>query len=906
MWLEDTAFWGKRSVMLLSNRKNSRTVLFAIPLVSLWLVALLLVTGSLITTIYVLATWLVGYCLMANWKRRCSTEATVAFTDNAHHEKSWRFFAHALDSFSQTIAILDSQANIVAFNSAWEQETRKYGFEDGNCGIGGQIGANYVDTILSPGTQCSIDAKRATQAVVTVLSGKQPECKLDYRCERNGKRFFELTVSRFEAEEGIYAVIVFENITLRKQAELQLAAQEQKLRSVYEGSSDAIMLLNQKGFIDCNSRTLEMFGISSREAFARLQPADLSPEFQKNGEPSLSFSQQLIEHAMRSGSARFEWLHQHSGGRLFPAEVFLTAFEYQGQPALQASVRDITQRKQAEEELKFLNAKLQADLAARIRAETSLRETTSYLDVYRKIVDHHAIVAETDCAGNIVQANDAFCKISGYSREEIIGQNHRLLNSGYHPKSMWQTMFCDAATKGFWHGEVCNRAKNGQLFWVDTTIAPLYNDQGAIRGYFAVRADISLLKQAQAAAEAASQAKSEFLANMSHEIRTPMTAILGYADLIAEECNDDADVANRLECIDTIKRNGEHLLSIINDILDLSKIEANKLIIEQIPFSPIQLVRDVVRLMEVKAQAKGISLRATLNGEFPSEVLSDPTRLRQILVNLVGNAVKFTEQGCVNINVTYLDSDSPQLCIAVEDSGIGMSTEQVAALFQPFGQADASTSRKFGGTGLGLNISKRLAEKLGGAIEVTSVLGSGSVFKLTIAAPKQSASATEENQSNNAEALNVAAQLAANSLNGTRILFAEDGPDNQRLISFHLKRAGATVTIAENGLIAAQLLFENGDLEQPLLMPCPFDLVISDMQMPVMDGYELVELLRARGFTKPILALTAHAMERDRERCLVLGCEAHLTKPINREELIGVCTKWTQQIRQATASCAAV
>ncbi len=714
---------------------------------------------------YLLTTIIVGYVLFARWSRFSEAKSVMrSMPSTAQQERSWRFFARALDSFSQTIAILDSHANIVAFNSAWEEETRKYDSEDGNCGISGRIGTNYVDAILSPGTQCSIDAKRATQAVVSVLSGAQSECKLDYRCERNGKRYFELTVSRFEAEEGVYAVIAFENITLRKQAE---------------------------------------------------------------------------------------------------------------------------------EELKFLNARLQADLAARVRAETSLRETTSYLDVYRKIVDHHAIVAETDCAGNIVQANDAFCRISGYSREEIIGQNHRLLNSGVHPKSMWKAMFRDAATNGFWHGEVCNRAKNGQLYWVDTTIAPLYNDQGNIRGYFAVRADISLLKQTQAAAEAASQAKSEFLANMSHEIRTPMTAILGYADLLAEACNSDSDISNRLECIDTIKRNGEHLLSIINDILDLSKIEANKLVLEQIPFSPIQLVNDVVRLMEVKAKAKGIALRAKLEGEFPREILSDPTRLRQILVNLVGNAVKFTEQGCVSIRVAYRDGEAPQLNLAVEDSGIGMSPEQVAGLFQAFEQADASTTRKFGGTGLGLNISKRLAEKLGGAIEVTSVLGLGSIFKVTIAAPKHTLAANEEVHSAKPEGLAIVRQSAPDPLKGIRILLAEDGPDNQRLISFHLRRAGATVTIAENGLIAAQLLCESGDIEQSLLIPPPFDLIVTDMQMPVMDGYELVTLLRAKDFPKPILALTAHAMERDREKCLQLGCQAHLTKPINEEELITACAQWS-------------
>ncbi len=890
--------------MLFSGRLRKRVYVRAFQLSCACLIGLLAIAGQWNAALVGTTVLAIGYVLS---DRTAAAIARTKMSDGdspiAENElEAWHFLACALDSFSQTVAILDSNAQIVAVNSAWARETMKYGVDDGNCGIGGKIGSNYVESILSPGTLCSIDAHRATQAVIQVLAGTQAECKLDYRCEREAKRFFELTVSRFEAGDDVYAVVAFENITRRKMAELTLAANEQKLRSVYEGASDAIMLLTKDGFFDCNSRTLEMFQVSSREAFAQLHPADLAPEFQMNGEPSRVQAEHYMSQAMRTGSARFEWMHCDLNGRVFPAEVYLTAFEYQGQPAMQASVRDITQRKQAEEELKYLNAKLHADLVARTRAENSLREATAYLDVYRKIVDHHAIVAETDCAGNIVQANEAFCKISGFTREELIGQNHRILNSGLHPKAMWQEMFRDAASKGFWHGEVCNRAKNGELYWVDTTIAPLYNEQGKIRGYFAVRADISMLKKTQAAAEAANLAKSEFLANMSHEIRTPMTAILGYADLLAEEIDGAGDTANKLQCIETIKRNGEHLLSIINDILDLSKIEANKLVIEQIPFSPIQLVSDVVRLMDVKAIAKGISLRAKFEGEFPPAVLSDPTRLRQILVNLVGNALKFTEQGSVNIRVQYSELEESQLCISVEDSGIGMSDEQVGRLFQAFGQADASTSRRFGGTGLGLSISKRLAEKLGGQISVTSNVGLGSVFKLNIVAPKCSAHALEEDGQTylsvrtSEELSNLAKPLA-----GVRILLAEDGLDNQRLIGFHLKRAGALVTIAENGLLANQLLCEGGDINQPLLEPPPFDLVISDMQMPVMDGYEAVAILRAKGFRRPILALTAHAMERDREKCIALGCDAHLTKPINKEELVSVCAHWSKANCQPSA-----
>jgi PAS domain S-box-containing protein len=808
------------------------------------------------------------------------------------------FLACALDSLPQAVAILDSQANIVAVNSAWRKETMSSEQEGGNCGIGGQIGSNYVQAIECSGMVCSIDARASSLAVTRVLSGEQEQCKMPYRCEREEQRFFELAISRFIVAGEAYAVIAFENVTTKKQAELALIGQTQKWQSVFDGSSDAIMLLDSNGFFACNSQTLRMFGVESCEEFIKFHFADFSPEFQPDGEPSCQAAQRRINAAFEQGSARFEWLHKDSSGRNFPAEVFLTAFEYQGKPALQASVRDISQRKHVEEELKFLNAKLQADLAARVRAENSLRETTSYLDVYRKIVDHHAIVAETDNAGNIIHANEAFCRISGYSQAELIGQNHRILNSGVHPKSMWKEMYRDAAIKGVWHGEICNRAKDGSLYWVDTTIAPLHDELGKIRGYFAVRADISMLKKTQAAAEAANLAKSEFLANMSHEIRTPMTAILGYADLLSDEA-EGKEVASRLECVETIKRNGEHLLSIINDILDLSKIEANKLLIEQIPFSPVQLVEDVIRLMDVKARAKGITLRASFSANVPGTVVSDPTRLRQVLVNLVGNAVKFSEQGCVRIRVGYSTSDVPRLQFDVEDSGIGMTEAHVGKLFHAFEQADASTSRKFGGTGLGLTISKRLVEMLDGKIAVTSTHGLGSIFSFNVVA----SSCTPPK-----ECLPAAIPLVQRTiiekkpkpLQGIRILFAEDGPDNQRLISFHLTRAGANVTIAGNGLIAGQLLCREQCLDQPLLDPLPFDILISDMQMPVMDGYELVELLRAKGVTMPILALTAHAMDGDREKCTKIGCDAHLSKPIDKNELIDACARWTENVAEAS------
>ena len=564
------------------------------------------------------------------------------------------------------------------------------------------------------------------------MSYRNSRSSFHYKCAQP-TRWIELTVTPFSGTGPQRLLIAHNDISVRKHAELMVSSNEEKLRCIYDASSDAILLLNEFGVVsECNARALQLVGASAFDEIVGRALWELSPPTQTTGENSETKFCEQVRLALATCENRFEWVFSSRNGYDFPTEVLLSAFTYQGKQVLQCTVRDTSQRKEAEVWLQALNEQLQNDLEARTRAERTLRETTSYLDVYRKIVDHHAIVAETDLKGTIVAVNDAFCRISGYSREELIGQNHRLLNSGVHSREMWGEMYKSVANGGFWHGEICNRDKSGQLYWVDTTIAPLYSDTGKIRGYFAIRSNITSLKAAQAQAEAASLTKSEFLANMSHEIRTPMTAILGYADLLAEYLKDERAAKHIRDYIDTIKRNGDHLLSIINDILDISKIEADKMTIEQIAVSPATVVREVLELMRVKTQAKGLRLDAFGKTAIPQSIQTDPTRLRQILVNLVGNAIKFTEVGSVEVSVFMHATQPYLLCFEIRDTGIGMTEAQMIKLFQAFEQADTSTTRRFGGTGLGLRISKRLATMLGGDIDVSSELGRGSRFQFSI------------------------------------------------------------------------------------------------------------------------------------------------------------------------------
>ena len=410
------------------------------------------------------------------------------------------------------------------------------------------------------------------------------------------------------------------------------------------------------------------------------------------------------------------------------------------------------------------------------------------------------------------------------------------------------------------------------------------------------------LEQLYDAAEVANRTKSEFLANMSHEIRTPMTAILGYADVLAGQVDDP----EQREAINIIRRNGDHLLMIINDILDLSKIEAGKLQLERRASSPAAIVADVVSLLRLRADGKGLTLKLEFAGPIPETICTDPARLRQILLNLVGNAIKFTASGSVRIVVRLTGGDTPQprMVYEVTDTGIGMSAEQVENLFQPFQQADASTSRNFGGTGLGLAISKRLAEFLGGDIVVASRPGQGSTFVLTFDPGPLAGVALLEHPSEaiSAPPAGSASERPQPRLKG-RILLAEDGTDNQRFISFLLTKAGAEVTTVENGRQAMEMA-----LAAPSVPASPdggspraFDVILMDMQMPVMDGYEATRRLRAEGYAGPIIALTAHAMAEDRRKCLEAGCDDYATKPIDRETLVNMIAQLLQgQDRPAT------
>ncbi|MDX2118988.1 MAG: PAS domain S-box protein [Planctomycetota bacterium] len=477
--------------------------------------------------------------------------------------------------------------------------------------------------------------------------------------------------------------------------------------------------------------------------------------------------------------------------------------------------------------------------------------------------------------------------------------------------------------------EVWRPAGSREERHVQWEVRPWVDEAGGVRCSLMSCVDTTADRQREAelqrlreVAEQANRAKTAFLANMSHEIRTPLTAILGYADLLEDDGDLDLAPDSRLEKIATIRRAGGHLLNVVNDILDISKIEADRMSIESVETSLEELLRSVVTLNEPRAKEKGIRLVLETIEPLPVHVRTDPTRLRQILMNLVGNAIKFTERGSVTLRVSAepsSDGASLQLRCAVQDTGVGLSAAEAGRLFQTFTQADESVTRRHGGTGLGLVIARRLAQLMHGDVVLErSERGLGSTFVATVrvevargvAAGEPTPTTTGQTEATPhltstaattqtkdvvampsrerqpaSTAVSTAASTAAISLQrlNARIVLAEDGPDNQKLIAFHLRKAGASVDVADNGKIALELI------DAAAARGTPYDLLVSDMQMPEMDGYTLARVMRARGNRMPIIALTAHAMPEDRIRCIEAGCNEYAAKPIDKTTLVSLC-----------------
>ena len=484
-------------------------------------------------------------------------------------------------------------------------------------------------------------------------------------------------------------------------------------------------------------------------------------------------------------------------------------------------------------------------------------------------------IMTTDPAGIITDVNKQMEALTGCTRDELIGAPFK--NYFTDPERAEAGIELVLSEKKVTDYELTACARDGKQTVVSYNATTFYDRDRVLQGVFAAARDVTErkrveaeLQQAKAMAETASQTKSDFLASMSHEIRTPMNAIIGIADLLAKTpLSPDQD-----KYVQIFRRAGDNLLNLVNDILDLSKVEASQLELERTGFSLNELLEKVKEMVAVRAHEKGLALVCEIAAEVPGDLIGDPTRLRQVLLNLLGNAIKFTESGEVALRVT-LDANSSApgaLRFTISDSGIGIPGEKLGAVFERFTQADSSTTRRYGGSGLGLTISKRLVELMGGCIRVESRVGKGSVFSFTV--PLEIwAGATRR------AAVPVGAD-PERPLPALHILLVEDSPDNRTITVAYLQDTPYRVEIAENGTVAYEK-FTAGH----------YDLVLMDRQMPVMDGLTATRAIREweqsnhRPLT-PIIALTASALKGDQEKCVAAGCTAYLTKPIKQDVLL--------------------
>ncbi len=678
-------------------------------------------------------------------------------------------------------------------------------------------------------------------------------------------------------------------VTERDRAEEAMRESEAQVRLLLNSTGEAIYGLDLQGNCTfCNPSCLRLLGYQDERELLGKNMHGLMHHTRPDGTHYAAEECRACQGEGAHVDDEFLW---RADGSSFPAEYWSYPIRQGNEVVgLVVTFLDITERKEVEEENRRLA------LAVNSAAEA---------------------VVLTDKQGHIIQVNPAFTRISGYTPEEAIGQTPRVLKSGKHPPDFYEAMWKTITTGEVWFGRVVNKRKDGSFYHAALTIAPVRDDSGEVTGYVGVQRDVTediereeALADALHRAQDANRAKSDFLANMSHEIRTPMTSIIGFAEKLLDRELSESD---RLNAVHTVRRNGQHLLEIINDILDLSKIEAGKMEVEHIKCSPCEIVAAAASLVGARAAAGGLSLDVEYPGPIPETIHGDPTRLRQILINLLSNAIKFTKTGGVRLVTRFVKPDgerggtqddpqsaianpqSPMLQFDVIDTGVGMTPQQTARLFQPFQQADSSMARSFGGTGLGLTISKRFARMLGGdVVLVKTQPDRGSRFRLFLpTGPLDGVTMLQPPSEANFDKGGTGAGADGEDRLYCRILLAEDGPDNQRLISFILTKAGADVTVAADGQEAVDkamgaLLRRRGrDVDQP------FDVILMDMQMPVMDGYTATRTLRRKGYTGAIIALTAHAMAGERQKCLDAGCDDYATKPIDRQELIDTIRAYT-------------
>lgn len=697
-------------------------------------------------------------------------------------------------------------------------------------------------------TDCKVNEKSDVWEVRIIL----PDRSLGFisgRCE-----------SKYDAENRLTQLVgIVQDITARRQA-------ENRLDRFFDFSQDMLCIVSEDGYFRrVNPAFTRVLGWSAEEILTRGYLYFIHPDDQ--AAVLLEIEKQVVG-GEKVEKFEVRLLHQDGSWRL------LSWVSTLGEGGLMfATACDITERRKTEL-LVARSAKELADIKAAL--------------------DQHAIVAVTDVRGIITYANDKFCAISKYTREELIGQNHRIINSGHHPQAFFVEMWKTIANGRVWQGEIRNRAKDGSFYWVETTIVPFLDDHGKPVQYIAIRTDISERKRveeainsAREAAEMANCAKDSFLATMSHEIRTPLGGMIGMLELLGyTPLNDD-----QRDTLQTAMDSSQSLLRIVNDILDWSKIEAGKLDLAPRATSIAQLVTGVANTYSRVASASSLILKQHVDERISPAHIVDPLRLSQVLNNFVSNAIKFTRKGQVEIRAELLswEGNTEQVRFSVKDTGVGIEQEVQQRLFQNYSQESAETARMYGGTGLGLAICRSLAIMMNGNIDLESTPGLGSTFSITlnlpvsVIAPEQ----TLRMPIGKAFVQKRDVSIAKSATEGVPVaLVVDDDSTNRKLMVIQLGLLGLHTECVENGELALAR-WRNGH----------FALVITDCHMPVMDGYEFARALRKieaseKRSRTPIFAWSANALAEEGERCLAADMDELLVKPVGLTQLNDVLSRW--------------
>ena len=688
-----------------------------------------------------------------------------------------------------------------------------------------------------------------------------------------------------------------------------------------ESSLDALITIDDKGkLVDFNDAAQTIFG-HRREQVIRQEMSDLIIPPQYRAAHHKGMNNYLASGEGPILSTRVEITALRADGSEFPVELTVVPFKSRGKTYFMGSVRDHSEKAKIEAEKAKVAKLLQESLNDRIARQFA--------------IDQHAIVSITDVTGKITYTNEKFSEICGFSPEQLLGSDHRLLKSDVQDQGFFKSMWDTIAEGNVWHGEICNKAKNGRLFWLSSTIVPMVDSEGQIYEYIAISTDMTAQKHveanlidAKANAEAANEAKSQFLANMSHEIRTPLNAMMGMLQLLRKTGLSD----KQLDFATKSHSAALFLQRLLNDILDFSKIEANMLVFDAQPFALKDLMQEVSHVLQSPASDKGLALKVDTEA-LAGRVIGDEHRLRQVLLNLGSNAIKFTPSGSVHIKAEVISQNdhAVELLFSVRDTGIGIAAEQRANIFKSFTQAEASTTRRFGGSGLGLSISNGLVKLMGSHIRLQSQPGQGSTFSFRInlpladeasqdaaqqvsqdtpaAQPSALGAVATEHHHPSAELASAAASSApvpaskatastpltsAKPLKGLRVLVVEDSPMNQEVAKGLLEDEGAQVEVAENG--------QTG-LDAVIAANPPFDAVLMDIQMPVMDGFvSTMAIRRIPQFQDlPIIAMTANAMASDRDKCFAIGMNGYIGKPYDIAEVVATLLRATAKHREQKA-----